>query len=165
MPEFLRDPAGLVAGADETQLRRELDQVGQDRRAELRLCGKIGEIERVSGRDGRPMLRRALELARALGDIDAVQINTIRYATACFYMGDAAGAEQLLTDLISDLERAAEAAHLHFAYQHLGKCLAEQGRYKEAVDLFEKALARRTDPVLRASSERAIAEADRLRRG
>lgn len=130
-----------------------------DSRALLRALGQRGDLCRIAGEaeEARADLREAVRLARRLGDGPAVAANRIRLATARFYAGDHPLAEAELRSVVDDLTAAGETKHLDYAWQHLGKCLAEQGKLAAAAGCFENALALRADqPELAGSSRRAL---------
>ncbi|MEM9522259.1 MAG: tetratricopeptide repeat protein [Actinomycetota bacterium] len=130
---------------------------------EMRTTGLLAEICRVHGEPAEHHAQRALELAKQLGDRPNIVLNTLRVATVLFYEGHHPQAERQFRALITEMHQQGESDRLDTAYQHLGKCLAEQGRHDAALGCFEQALERRTDPALRASTLAAIGEAMRLR--
>lgn len=158
MPPFLRDSPDTTAGPDRVELQAELDAAVRagDEREEMRLNGLLADMVRIGGEDGRPLARRAVELADRLEDEPAWLANRIRLATAQFYLGQHREAESELRSVIDEIGRRGTDRYLDFAMQHLGKCLAEQERFDEALECFGAALDLRTDPALRASSQRAI---------
>lgn len=158
MRPFLRDSVADAVQLDLEELEDQFDRafVAADQPELMRIYGAIGELTRLNGGDGRPMIKQALKIARELGDERGIIANRIRLATAHFYQGEHAFAEIELRQVISDIEAGSDAAYLHYAWQHLGKCIAEQERYAEAIACFERALLLRDDPRLRASSQQAI---------
>ena len=163
MRPFLRDTIADAVQLDLTELEVEFDRAfaASDERELMRIYGAIGELTRINGGDGRPMIEQALTLARKLDDDRGVIANRIRLATAHFYQGEHAFAEIELREVITDIEDGSDTTYLDYAWQHLGKCVAEQERYAEAIECFERALLLRTDAGLRASSQDAIAAAKR----
>jgi tetratricopeptide (TPR) repeat protein len=163
MKPFLRDTIADAAQLDLAELEVEFDRAfaESDERELMRIYGAIGELTRINGGDGRPMIEQALELAHRLDDARGVIANRIRMAIAHFYRGEHAFAELELHQVIADIEDGSDTTYLDYAWQHLGKCIAEQERYQEAIKCFERALLLRTDPRLRASSQEAIAAARR----
>ena len=122
----------------------------------MQLSGLLAEVARATGKDGRSLAQRALVLARELGDEVAVRRNRIRFATSLFYLGQHDEAEEILRSTIQEIEASENSEFLDFAYQHLGKCVAEQSRFDEAAVFFEAALGMRVGPLLRQSSRPAI---------
>lgn len=129
--------------------------------ADPRALGPLGDLLRVGNAltEARGVLGRAVEVAVMNGDEPRRRANIIRLATAEFYDGAHAEAIPRLAALVRDIEASSDRRYLDFALQHLGKALAEVGRYTEAVALFERALGLRKDPGLRASSREALAAA------
>ena len=111
-----------------------------DRREQGRLHGYLGNAARLLGRDDEAMreLGRSLELAEQLGDERARTVAAIRIGEAhrCFDRLDEA--EAVLRGALDGPDELR-----HFALQHLGKTLVDQGRAPEAVELLEEALALR----------------------
>ncbi len=158
MKPFLRDTIADTTGIDLISLEEEFHQAhaaGNEREL-MRVYGAIGELTRINGGDGRPLLLQALRFARKLADTRGITANRIRLATAHFYQDEHAFAEIELRQIITDIEAGDDTIFLDYAWQHLGKCLAEQERYPEAIQCFERALLLGRDPRLRASSQQAI---------
>lgn len=158
MRPFLRDTIADVVEIDLDSLEEQFHQAhaAGDARELMRIYGAIGELTRINGGDGRPLLEQALHFARELADSRGITANRIRLATAHFYQGEHAFAEIELRQIIADIDAGNDPTYLDYAVQHLGKCLAEQGRYAEAIQCFEHALLLRDDPRLQASSRQAI---------
>lgn len=138
-----------------------------DRESELAAQGPLGDTYRSLGQLDKAAthLECALTLARELDRPKAIASNLIRLATTYQYMNRHEEAEPLFLEALT---LTASLGMLEdFALQHYGKCLAELGRYDEAIDCFERALAmreRRGDAGLIASSTEALEEA-RVRAG
>ena len=163
MKPFLRDTIADALQLDLDELEEQFNRAfaEADQRELMRIYGAIGELTRINGGDGRPMLEQALRIARDLDEPSGVIANRIRLATAHFYQGEHAFAEIELRQIIADIDAGSDTTYLDYAWQHLGKCIAEQERYVEAIDCFERALLLRDDPRLRASSQQAIETARR----
>jgi kanamycin kinase len=150
------DPAAVERAVE---LARAELAATDDPRELCRLHGYLGNAARLLGRDEEALrqLRRSLELAERLADERARTVATIRIGEAhrCFDRLDEAEAT-----LRGALDGAPELRH--FALQHLGKTLADQGRAAEAVPLLEEALALRLaegDEELAASTRLALERA------
>lgn len=164
---FLRRPAGrksdLEAEARNLLIDMNVDRVVGDRRGLLSKMGRRGDVLRALGDLPRAMdtLREALALAEKLRVRTLVIANRLRLATATFYAGDHEAAEDELSLLIRELESRPlpGGRYLDYTWQHLGKCVAEQHRYREAITCFERALQLREGGAesLIASSIEAIA--------
>ncbi len=99
------------------------------------------------------------------GDAALVASNRIRRATAIFYAGAYSDAERELRSVIAS---CSDTEYLGYAWQHLGKCLAEQHEWDEAERCFETALSIRSihDAPLTGSSRQALVELrERRKRG
>ncbi len=130
----------------------------------LRLLGSLGETYYLLGehQEAFPLLEEALALARSLQDRRREVANLLRLATAQQYAGSHSQAERLFRQALDLADTSHQTEYIDFIWQHLGKCLMEQGRVDEAIGCFEEALARRQrkgDADLLASTERALAAA------
>lgn len=139
-----------------------------DRAGELRALGYLGNACRVSGRplEATRWLAQAVALARIHRDARAEATNRIRLGEALRYLDRHAEAEAQLRRALAaaDAPQAPPAlrALTSFALQHLGKCLLDQSRTAEAVDVLEHALVLRKaegDPSLIASTRQALERA------
>jgi tetratricopeptide (TPR) repeat protein len=138
-----------------------------DREAELHALGPLAEAYRMLGQldAALPHAERALALARELDKPKFVVSNLIRLATTYQYLNRHEEAEPLFEEAV-ELSRRVGVLE-DFALQHQGKCLAELGRWDEAIANFEAALAMRKakgQAELIASSQEALDEA-RIRGG
>ena len=141
-----------------------------DARRRARLLGRLGTGCRVLGRGEEAVrwLGEAVELSRALGDAELEIANLIRLATAFQYAGRYDEARAMLEKVVGRCASGEAPDYEDFALQHLGKVFAEQGRARDAIPLFERALTlrrRKGDPQLVASTERALAGVRLLLRG
>lgn len=162
MVAFLRDGPEAVAHLDVEQLEADRIRAAEtgDVAAEFRASRLIAEWSRAHGHDARPMADRAVYLAYRTGEERATVIARLTRATAWFYQGEHDRAEQELRVLIAENCQTGDPVALDFCYQHLGKCLAEMGRYTEAMGAFRVALGQRHDPELRASTLAALSQAE-----
>lgn len=109
--------------------------------------------------------RAAADAAGAVGDARGEAANLVRWATGLQY---ADRHDEALAAFESVLARSHEPGfreYAHFAQQHMGKCLVEMGRTREAMAAFHRALAERVlldDVGLVASSRRALDAASGL---
>lgn len=127
----------------------------------LHLLGSLGETYYLLGdyQDAFLFLGKALALARRVGDRRREAVNQIRLATAHQYAGNHLEAEARFHQALDFVTASHQTEYLDFIWQHLGKCLVEQGRIEEAIRCFEEALAYRRvkgDADLIASTERAL---------
>jgi len=101
---------------------------------------------------------RANDAARD-GDAAQEAACLVRLATGLQY---ANRHEEALSEFKGVLSRSTEpgvAPYVHFAEQHMGKCLVEMGRFSEARAAFDRAMARREamgNEALIASTRRAL---------
>jgi tetratricopeptide (TPR) repeat protein len=116
-------------------------------------CRVAGELDAAVGYG-----QEALDLARSAGNRNAEIANLIRLGEAHKYRDEHEIAETLLREALALTTE--NAAPLHdYALQHLGKCLFDQGRYDEAIELLEQALTLRRakgNQQLIESTERAV---------
>lgn len=136
----------LVAHRSESSLER------------ARALGRLGDLLRTVGDEDEAVEVLTRALSEKIDDRLVQRANRLRLATARFYGGDHTSAEDELRALAIELEQAEDRTYLDFAWQHLGKCLAEQGRWAEAARCFERALRLRIggDPGLIRSTETAL---------
>jgi tetratricopeptide (TPR) repeat protein len=139
----------------------------EDAEGELAALGPIAEAFRMLGQlePAASYSERALTLARAIGKPKAVVSNLIRLATAYQYANRHEEAMPLFDEAVALAPTVGVLED--YALQHRGKCLAELGRWDEAIADFEAALALRRvrgDAGLVDSTEEALEEA-RMRRG
>ena len=156
---FLRDTA-----ADQVTVKAQIAELriaahrADPGAARANALGRLGDLLRTVGDEGEAV--EVLERALAIDGADEliVRANRLRLATARFSGGDHGQAEDELRTLTIELEASDDPTYLDFAWQHLGKCLAEQGRWAEAATCFERALRLRVggDPALIRSSETAL---------
>jgi len=131
---------------------------------ELRLRGYLGNACRMVGRldEAVAHLQRAIALAQAQGNERAQVANVIRLGEARKFQNRIADAERLFRDalaLATDPTAPALRVYESFALQHLGKCLIEQERREEAIDVLTRALElrrREGDIALITSTEAAL---------
>lgn len=133
---------------------------------ELQLLGRIGPLYRILGEldlaEG--YLRRAVDLAAAIGDRKSLLTNRLRLAHALQWRGRFPEADSTFVNCLAECEVEPELGpYLHSACQHYGKSLFDQARYEEAAAQFRRALAIRTklgDARLVESSELALRAAE-----
>jgi tetratricopeptide (TPR) repeat protein len=130
--------------------------------------GQIGEAYRALGQlePARRHLEKAVAEARAHGLRKQLGTNLVRLATALQYADAHEAAMPLFEEAL--VVTAETGVALDFAHQHLGKCLAELGRWGEAIGHFEQALAMRQargDAGLIASTEEALEAARAIHPG
>ena len=112
-------------------------------------------------------LREAVRLATAEGDEPRLVANLIRLGTAWQYAGEHVVAESTLRQGLDAAERLGLRDMVGYAFQHLGKCLAELGKIHEAHGCFLAALEVRMalgEPGLVRSTEQALEALSSLRR-
>ena len=134
----------------------------EDAEEELHALGPLGEAYRMLGQldVAATHLERAVALARTLEKPAFLVSNLVRLATTYQYRNQHAEAEPLFVEALDLAKRLGVLED--YAAQHYGKSLAEQGRWDEAIALFERAIALRTprgDAELIASSQEALDEA------
>jgi tetratricopeptide (TPR) repeat protein len=147
--------------------RERLEDAGLDAVERVRTLGYLGNAERILGHHDAAVatLEECLAHAEELEDPPAVAVARIR-------LGEALRCADRLTEAEACLRTAAaetegEPLH-HFALQHLGKCLTDEGLTTEAVVVLEQALRVRQETgtsELVASTEAALERASRLRAG
>ncbi|MBM3268517.1 MAG: tetratricopeptide repeat protein [Candidatus Sericytochromatia bacterium] len=171
MRPFLRDqPDDLQLFACEVeQLQAEIEdaRLAGDEARLLAALGRAGDLCRALGQSRRAVdaLEEAVALARTERDRARLAANLIRLGTAFQYADEHATAERFLREALALAEAEGLGPYVGFACQHLGKCLAEQGRYGEARDAFDRALGVRQeagDRDLAASTRRALELLDRV---
>ncbi|MDR6226581.1 tetratricopeptide repeat protein [Desmospora profundinema] len=142
VPTDLTVFAGAIRQA-EKQLKQAVSD-GDDA-AILRLHGYIGDACRVAGRldEAVEYLGEAIRLSRRTGNKRAEAANRIRLAEAKKYQGEGKVAERMLQEVAGETRVGKGADLHHFALQHWGKCLLDQGKPAEAISVLEKALALR----------------------
>lgn len=143
--------------------RAELERVRQrgDTQTLLRMLGSLGTYARLLQRyaESVALLHEALQLSQDLHLKAFEAANLIRLGTSYQYAGDNHRAETLFLQALQLTEQPEAHAYRDFAWQHLGKFLAEQGMYQEAQNCFLAALELRkskADPDLIASTQAAI---------
>ncbi len=165
MRPFLREqPDDLQLFACEVeQLSAEIESARQAGDEVRLLCalGRAGDLCRALGNHEQAVetLQEAVALARAEDDRGRLVANLIRLGTAFQYAEDHESAERFLREALARAEADDLAPYVGFACQHLGKCLVELGRYGEARELLNRALALREragDRDLTASTRRAL---------
>jgi tetratricopeptide (TPR) repeat protein len=144
-------------------LQAQLAQTDLAPRRRLRLAGQLGGYARMLGdfAAAHAALAEALRLADALGDAGARLANEIRLAHVYQWERNFAAGDTLFAGVLARVAAdPAQARYRDFAYQHAGKNCFDQGRYAEAHDLFQAALAIRRekgDPGLIHSTQLALA--------
>lgn len=133
-----------------------------DREEELHVRGPMGEAFRQLGQLDAAVehLEAALALARELKKPKFVAHNAIRLATAYQYANRHEEAEPLFQEAVATARTIGLFEDL--ALFQYGKCLAELGRWAEAVACLEQALALREprgDAAATASLQEALDEA------
>lgn len=111
----------------------------------LRLLGSIGDLSRVLGEveQAISILEEALCRSKRIKNSKDELANMIRLAEARKYRGDYEYAERMLREAVQRAQNATDPevnGYLHFAWQHLGKCLMEQSKSEEAIRCLEQAL-------------------------
>lgn len=142
-----RDSAALVLAKDE--------------QARLELISRIGSNYTNLWQEERavPILERALALAQQVGNNRIEIINLISLATAQQYCGNRDLAETLFQEALQKMQEYNQPSYEDVALHHLGRCLVEQGKLREALACFERALVLRKekgDRLFIASTQRAI---------
>ena len=147
MSFFLRDtsrssdPAFWEAyGESKAELERL--RHSDDQLTRLRLLGAVGSYARLVDRldESLELLREALALSRALHLKGFEAANLIRLGTTCQYAGQSFDAEKCFREALELSESPEAREYRDFAWQHLGKLLAETGLYGAARQCFEAAL-------------------------
>ena len=153
------EDAVRAALADARALLDEARSAG-DVRSELPLLGYVGTAHRLlaEGEAAAACLEAARCLARELGDRRAEVVALVRLGEARRCAGRPEDGERLLREAAT-AARAEAPTVLHFALQHLGKCLLELGRRGAARASLTEALELRRelgDAALVASTEAAL---------
>lgn len=144
--EVPRDPKLFKQAIASAQQRLAMARTERDETVMLRLLGYLGDASRVYGAVEQAIayLEEALAISRRMGNRRAELANRIRLAEARKYNSEYPVAERLLREAV----RCAQSSHLpelqpylHYALQHLGKCLMEQKKKEEeAILCLEQAL-------------------------
>lgn len=161
--EIPNDPAVLEAEIAGLLAELEAARAAGDDLGQIRALGLLGDRNRALGHSGLAIsqLREAVRLATAAGDEPRLVANLIRLGTAWQYAGEHAVAESTLRQGLDSAEKLGLRDMVGFAFQHLGKCLAEQGRLQEAHGCFLAALEVRqtlNDAELLESTHAALEE-------
>lgn len=130
----------------------------------VRALGYLGEVDRIAGRfaEAQMVLEGALDIATRRGERRMRVATLIRLGELNRCRDRFDTAEALLREALGASADPDCADYRHFALQHLGKTLLDAGRFEEAVETLETALAVRRDlgePSLIASTEQALAVA------
>lgn len=153
-PDDLRRALPWLAEAAADPTRADRDRA--------RLYGMLGVYARMLHEyaTAHAALAQALRLAEQLADSRLQLVNRIRLAHVYQWQGAFEQSNALFAAALADCTAdPALAAYLDFAHQHAGKNAFDQGRYAEAAQHFERALAlrlQRGDPALIASTEHAL---------
>lgn len=155
----LLDRARPVAESHITDAQRRGDEP-----ALVRALGYLGEVDRIAGRfaESQMVLERALDIATRRGERRMRVATLIRLGELNRCRDRVDAAEALLREALDGSSDPDCADYRHFALQHLGKTLLDAGRFGDAVETLETALAVRRDlgePSLIASTEQALAAA------
>ena len=139
-------------------------------RRRMQMAGQLGVYARMLGDfpAAHAALDEALGLADSLNDAGARLANEIRLAHVYQWERDFAASDARFAAVLARVAAdPALARYRDFACQHAGKNCFDQGRYAEARDFFQAALAIRMDqgdPALIHSTQLALAAvARRLR--
>jgi tetratricopeptide (TPR) repeat protein len=171
MPVFLRDsrsedPAFWEAYGEG---RAELERVRMrgDAQILLRMLGSLGTYARLLQRyaESVDLLQEALTLSQELHLPAFEAANLIRLGTSYQYAGQNQAAEHYFIEALNLTEDPEASAYRDFAWQHLGKLLAEEGLFNEARGCFLAALQLRQDKGdadLLASTQAALTALDAL---
>jgi tetratricopeptide (TPR) repeat protein len=130
-------------------------------------AGLIGVYCRMTKQltEAEAYLQQAQALHTASSRKQSVIVNQIRLAHVYQWQGRFTEADRLFISAIRQIEQDSDLeGYLDFAYQHYGKNLFDQHRYKEALQCFNRALAIRedkADPSLTASTQQAIEQTNR----
>lgn len=128
------------------------------------LRGQLGDLLRQQGRlvEAIVTLKLAVREAHETLQEQVWQANRLRLATALFYNNEHDEAESIMRPLLLRIRNGHDRCYEDFVLQHLGKCVAEVGRWEEAVALFEEALelrkAKGVESLIR-STEKALSAA------
>jgi tetratricopeptide (TPR) repeat protein len=108
-----------------------------DRKVEVAVAAKCGELEAMLGRFGpaRELITRATSLARELGDQIALSRTLGDSARVEMLAGSPAAAEREARVSYEILDRMGNVGNLASLAPHLGDTVYAQGRYDEAFDL------------------------------
>jgi uncharacterized protein YndB with AHSA1/START domain len=170
-PFFLRHtPADPVAHGQKIATERaSLDTAlaGGDIERVLDHAGTLGALLTAAGEEaaGHALLAPLLPKARNHANVEAAAWLVHALATAAQYTGRTGEANALFAEALTRCEAQGWQRLQHFVLHHWGRCLAEQGRFAEARDCFQRSLVIRTaldDARLQASSRHALAELSRL---
>lgn len=167
--KFLRDSSDDPR-ADRGLVRLDMDALDDsaDDAERARILGRIAERCRFLGEYDAAIAhaQSAIDAASRSENAALIPPNLIRLATALQYSGQHELALELLEQVLSLQHRPGSERYVHYALQHMGKCLAEMGRVEEAQGCFERALALRQslgDDQLLSSTISAITRLQGLR--
>lgn len=167
---FLReepaDPGALESEIAALEAELAAARASGDAETQLRALGLLGDRNRALGRVGMALsqLREAVQMATVSDDELRLAANLVRLGTAWQYAGEHSVAESTLRQGLDYAEKLGLRDMVGFAFQHLGKVLAEVGRYQEAHGCFLAALEVRRGigrEDLMASTEQALQELSR----
>jgi tetratricopeptide (TPR) repeat protein len=173
-PRSLREVADDPAALEDSiaALSAALAAGGLTPSDELRVRARLGGELRIAGRydEALGVLRGAVALAESVGDPVRVHAARIRLAQVHQWRGEFAAADALFAELLDAVEGDPTLAAMRpFTLQHAGKCQFDQGRYADAVRLFDAALRLRLEQGAAeedvASSRQALIEAQRRMAG
>ncbi len=165
MREMLRDAAPTTRGwhEDVHSLRQKVSAASPGSDAHLLALGHLGDQLRCAPSfqaEAVTILEQAVSLATTLNLPKALAANQIRLATALQYVSRHDKAIAMFHEAIATIDAHRIRGLKDFAWQHLGKCLAETGAYPDARQCFRRALQlrrRRGNKSLIASTEQAFA--------
>lgn len=128
-------------------LQKQLDST-TDQAEQGKLHGLLGYFLRVIGEleDSKRHLHQAISIFREMDRKQSVFINQLRLAHTYQWHNDFDTSNQMFDELMDLAENDSDyLEYRDFVYQHQGKNLFDQEKYREALDYFQKALELRKD--------------------
>ncbi|HLR63287.1 MAG TPA: tetratricopeptide repeat protein [Lentibacillus sp.] len=143
-------------------LQKQLDDETLKEAEKGKLHGLLGYFLRVIGElnESKKHLNQAITIFRELNRKQSVFVNRLRLANTYQWHNDFDTSNKMFDELLKTAENDPDyAEYRDFVYQHQGKNLFDQEKYREALDYFHKALELRTgnrNSELIKSTETAI---------
>ncbi|MFD1360947.1 tetratricopeptide repeat protein [Lentibacillus salinarum] len=129
-------------------LQKQLNDTALDKHEKGKLHGLLGTYLRIVGEleESKQHLNMAIDSFRELDRKQSVFVNQLRLANTYQWHNDFDTSNQMFYELVEAAENDPDyTQYKDFAYQHQGKNLFDQEKYREALDYFQKALELRKD--------------------